>query len=198
MSYDLANLVIQALIAIGAVGALFAALHQIRKNKEQRDEEQTGRIELKARAQADNVAAWFGEGALPGYDMGDMGPYVPEEATVHNGNALPIYNVVVSVVGVQGAGYRSRGEENEESYPCRLLFHTVLPGSWGAMIRTCGHGMHAVSALEVAFTDTMGQSWVRRGSGILEKLDTTPLEWYRIPLPPSWSKSLRVKSGAAK
>lgn len=111
MDYNFINLIIQAFIAIGTVGALFAALHQIRKNKAQHDQERAERIESKTRAQADNVAAWFGDGVLPGHDMGSMGSYVPKEAVVRNGSLLPVYNVIVSVVGVQGAGPLGHGKK---------------------------------------------------------------------------------------
>lgn len=139
--FNTANLLVQLLIAVGTIGALYAALHQIKKNKEQFDEERNDRDELRSRQQADHVATWFDEGRLPLLDTNGMGSYASREAIVVNDNPLPIYNVVISVVALYGAGPSVNGEDNEGDYPCRLLFHEIVPGTWGSMIRTHGSGM---------------------------------------------------------
>lgn len=191
--FNIANLMVQILIALGTVGALFAALHQIKKNKEQFDVEYKEKEDLINRAQANNVAAWFDKDRLPACDMSDVVHWCPREAIIVNENTLPIYNVIVSVVTLYGAGPSVNGEDNDGDYPCRLLFHEIVPGTWGAMIKTHGSGMGLVTTLEIAFTDSLGQSWIRRGNGILKKIENSPLEYYKIPLPASWSTPIRVK-----
>lgn len=192
-AYNVLSLVIQFAIAVGTIGAFYMAFRQIRENKEQFDKDREERKELQIKSQANKVAVWFDDGRLPPHDMGDMTSYVPRDAVVFNDNTLPIYNVIVSVVSLYGAGPSENGEDNDRDYPCRVLFHEVIPGMWGAMIRTHGSGMGLIMGLEIAFTDSMGQNWIRRGNGILQKIDTNPLDYYEIPLPPAWSTPLRVE-----
>ena len=62
------------------------------------------------------------------------------------------------------------------------------PGTWYAWFPTNGPGMHVRTAPEAAFTDANGRSWVRRGNGKLEEIETEPISFYGRGLPVSWGE----------
>lgn len=106
---------------------------------------------------------------------------------LHNESKAPVYNVIVTCVGISGAGPVRNGEENQPDFLCRTCVGTLPPGSWYIWLPTEGSGMHVKTAPEVAFTDSRGVSWVRRGNGKLEEITLEPATFYKLPLPLEWS-----------
>lgn len=136
------------------------------------------RIERESKSVARNVAAWVEEGAC----LNSKAPidcfhiYVP--AIIQNDNRTPLYDVVISVVGMYGAGPQREGEKNDEGYDCRCLVMQVPPGLWGLWIPTHGSGMGVMTALEISFRDARGKCWIRRGNGDLIAIDRNPLQYF--------------------
>ena len=77
-------------------------------------------------------------------------------------------------------------------YPCRARVGILPPGTWYAWLPTNGPGMHVRTAPEAAFTDANGRSWVRRGNGKLEEIETEPVSFYGFGLPVSWGRVQEV------
>lgn len=98
----------------------------------------------------------------------------------------PVYDVIVTCVGISGAGPSFKGEDNRPAYPNRVCVGTLPPGAWCIWLPTEGHGMGVRTAPETAFTDASGTSWVRRGNGRLEEIPMEPTSFYRLPLPLTW------------
>lgn len=125
--------------------------------------------------QASAVTAW-----ISGYSGEQDAPNV----TVRNDSGAPIYEAVLTVVGMYGAGPTGNGEEQEGNYSRRSLYAIVPPGTSLASIDLLGiGGMHVICSLEIGFVDAEGRSWIRRGNGKLEQIKRRPFEFYRIPLP---------------
>lgn len=113
-------------------------------------------------------------------------------AVLRNMSDAPVYNVIVTCVGISGAGPNAKGEDNGHDYPCRACVGILPPGTWYAWLPTSGSGMHVRTAPEAAFTDANGRSWVRRGNGKLEEIETEPVSFYGLGLPVSWGECKRL------
>ena len=104
---------------------------------------------------------------------------------LRNMSDAPVYNVIIACVGISGAGPNAKGEDNGHDYPGRACFGILPLGTRYAWLPTNGPGMHVRTAPEAAFTDANGRSWVRRGNGKLEEVETEPVFFYGIGLPVS-------------
>lgn len=113
-------------------------------------------------------------------------------AVLRNMSDAPVYNVIITCVGISGAGPNAEGEDNGHDYPCRACVGTLPPGTRYAWPPTNGPGMHVRTAPEAAFTDANGRSWVRRGNGKLEEIETEPVSFYGLGLPVSWGECKRL------
>lgn len=107
-----------------------------------------------------------------------------------------LYDIVISVVGMYGAGPQREGEKNDDDYDCRCVVMQVPPGLWGLWIPTHGSGMGVMTALEISFRNARGKCWIRRRNGDLIAIDRNPLQYFSIPLPPQWSTVERVLAKA--
>lgn len=104
-----------------------------------------------------------------------------------NSSSEPVYQVVVSLVIYQGAGYRTGKERSEahknegDPYQRTLLeippgrSRTYVPGGWAGMSKRAG--------IEIAFTDQAGRSWLRYSNGYLQPITTEPIAYYGLSLP---------------
>lgn len=181
---EIAELIIQGLVAAGTIGAVVVALCQIRRDAKIRRNEEV-------QAQAKCIAAWFEDISLSQDTPGNQyNAY--RTGLIRNNNLMPIYDVVVTVVGLYGAGPAIVGEDNSGDFAFRAVFPQIATGLWGFWIDTGGGGMHAACTLEIAFRDSAGKSWVRRGNGTLAEISKGPLEYYSISLPTSWSFLERI------
>ena len=184
MERVLIDYIIQGAIAVGTVGALFAALFQIWRDRNLR-------LKEKREEQASNVAAWFEDVVLSSEFPGNQSNAF-RSVLIRNDNLTPRYDVVITVVGLHGAGPHQHGESNEGNFAFRTVIPQVATGLWGTWIDTGGGGMGVICALEISFRDGAGISWIRRGSGELIEIKKEPLEYYSIPLPASWKRAERI------
>lgn len=188
---EIANVVIQGVIGLATVITLVSALLSLRLNKAQYGEDKKRHRESERRSQAEKVAAWIEDGRVKAISSPCRNA-VYRDTLIINESCLPIYDVVITVVGRYGAGPNPRSEDNAGNYEYRALFLNVPNGLWGQKAPTGGEGMHTKVAVEIAFSDAKGNHWVRRGNGTLEELPCSPLEHYHIPMPCEWSSLIRV------
>lgn len=184
MEQVLIDYIIQGAIAIGTVGALFAALFQIWRDRNLR-------LKEKREERAVKVAAWFENIALSSEEPGNQYSAY-QSILIRNENLTPIYDVVITVVGFHGAGPSEHGEDNGGNYGFRVILPQLATGLWGTWIDTGGGGMGVICTLEVSFRDGAGRSWIRRGNGELVEIKKDPLEYYSILLPVSWGNAERI------
>lgn len=175
---DVANLIVQGFIGLVTLGALIVAFWQIHQNGKNR------RDDIK-RYQPVRVSTWY-EGARDLNDCPKDNRFIWQRVTLRNESESPVYNVIVTCVGISGAGPFSKGEENRPDYPCRICIGTLPPGTWHAWLPTNGSGMGVRTAPEIAFTDSNEISWIRRSNGRLEEIASEPATLYNLPLPLSW------------
>lgn len=175
---DIANLVIQTLIGIATFAAVCISLWQVRYEKRLREEESK-------RQQAIRVSLWY-EGERNRTDCPKDDRFVWKSVVLRNESESPVYDVIVTCVGISGAGPERKGENSKADFPCRVCIGTLPPGLWHAWLPTEGSGMHVRTAPEAAFTDASEVSWVRRGNGMLEQIQSRPAAFYGLELPLGW------------
>jgi hypothetical protein len=130
----------------------------------------------RGRKQAERVTSWLGS----------------EEADriqvfVRNSSDQLIYDVIASLVSVQGAFRETAVGDSREPWEYRCFIGNVPPGrEIESRIEWTGGGMHLRFAIELAFRDAVGSSRVRHGDGRLEHVEKAPVDLYEIPLPISW------------
>jgi hypothetical protein len=150
---------------IGTLSAAWIAVAQYRKNSQ--DKARSYRQE-----QAGKITSWVLD------NNGQTAWHV-----ISNQSENPIYEVIVSLVAFQGAG-DAIGKTTPINF--RRFLSVVPPGTY--YVKTDGHsGMSFHPSSCVAFTDTQGVSWLRKGDGGLVELGTQkPMEFYDVPRPIGW------------
>jgi len=164
--------------AIGTVAAVVVALGAVVFDVISRWRE--GR-----RRQAELVAGWFDSSSI----QGDTSPIV-----LVNSSRVPVYEVVVSLVLIQGAGPREGRQLSGEMSSYRVVVDTLPPGTWMTEMEGGWGGMSRWPGVEVAFTDVAGRHWVRTADGAMRRLRVAPHTWYNID-PPFSYRRLRVAAG---
>lgn len=135
----------------------------------------------RVRRQAESIAAWYG-------GRGDEGR---DRLSITNSSMLPIYEVVVSLVFVQGAAPRTIEEwkhlaESNSSVGTLhfgAAFTALGPGEWLVAIPSGWGAMMARPGCEIGFTDASGRHWIRRGSGQLVPIRRNSIDHYGLTRP---------------
>jgi len=123
------------------------------------------------RSQAELVAAW--------YDATSTADGQGTLARIANGSPVPVYEAVVSLVLVRGAGPRTGGDlKGIEGH--QHVIPVVPPGQWSIKFDTSWGGMMSFPGIELAFIDAAGRNWRRKADGHLVKLKSSPLLHYEI------------------
>lgn len=145
--------------ALGVVAAILFSIWQVWQNR-QRD----------LRQQAEGVAAWLSSPVVSPAN-GDV------LVNLINISTTPIFDVVVGVVRLQGAV--SDGLLRHE------LLATVPPGeSWAVLSGDdLDSSMNRRFGTEIAFTDQAGHHWQRDVRGKLDRIKSTPPDYYDLPRP---------------
>lgn len=148
----------------GTLIAAWVAVRQYRKNSL----ETTSRIK---RQQAEKVTSWI---------ISNNGQTAWH--TITNQSKNPIYEVIVSLVAFQGAGDMV-GKVSPIVF--KEFLSAIPPGTYYA--KTAGNtGMSFHPSSCIAFVDSNGTSWLRKGDGSLEEIAQKPIEYYGIPRPIGW------------
>ena len=160
--------------SIGVVGTLYLALVQIRAEQRHRRADQHAAQQRERHQQAERISGW------PGKESTDITPLI-----LLNRSDEPVYEVVATLVFVQGGGAR-RGEDYGSSNYRRASVMSVLPpGRWRVDVGGGWHGMNRRPGVEVAFTDRAGITWIRRATGALEEVEMSPIDHYGLGRPQS-------------
>jgi hypothetical protein len=180
--------------AVGTVGALIAALVQIKRERDRRIRQEEKDREERHQEQARLVSGWVGTyEPVPWDDPDNPAPIVRYPMYLQNSSNEPIYNVLTTVVTLQAAGTPRTGEE-WSAYVESMSEHEVMiprttavilpPGRWRVwVVSEPVSAMQVRLAAEVAFTDRSGVHWVRRSDGALEQLEAPPFEYFQVSAP---------------
>jgi hypothetical protein len=139
---------------IGTTLAVGVALYQTTTDRVKRTREER-------RSQGTLISGW------PEREKVANNAYVTQ-AVLLNNSEEPAYEVVVSLVLVQGSGPR-RGEDLDGSHD-RPVLSILPPGKWIVEVASRGFGMQKRPGIEVAFTDRRGHHWIRRTDGTLQEI----------------------------
>lgn len=184
MAVGIAELILQSIAGIATSVGVIISLYQIHREKELRLKEEK-------RCQAKRISFWYEE-AGDRTDRPHDGRYAWKAVLLRNASESPVYNVVITCVGISGAGPNAKGEDNGHDYPCRTCVGVLPPGTWYAWLPTYGSGMCVRTAPEAAFTDANGRSWVRRGNGKLEEIEAEPASFYGLDRPAAWGECKKL------
>jgi len=152
-----------------------------REGRERAEADERQRSLDARRSQARLVAAWYAEVGTPGRTENLL--------VLSNRSDEPVYQVVASLVLVQGAGAHTAealvrlGGSLVGDYV--RLVAVLPPGLWAVTVAGGWGGMHRAPGAEIAFTDRGGLHWVRRGLGSLDELTADAPTHYELPRPMS-------------
>ena len=176
--------------SIGIVATLGVAVSQFGLDQRFRHREAV-------RNRAEKVAAWYaGEGD-------DLSGEPQTVLSIVNGSSAPIYEVVCTLVFVQGAAPHT-GEEwvsnaaaraaygaandddaldDLQQLPFGRVFVAVGPGHWKTTVDGGWGANSARPGAEIGFTDARGGHWIRRANGQLEGLKMSAIDHYGLDRP---------------
>jgi hypothetical protein len=158
--------------SIGVVGTLYLALVQIRAEQRHRRADQHAAQERERRRQAERISGW------PGIDEVETTTLI-----ILNRSDEPVYEVVVTLVFVQGGGVRRGEDYGPRNYQSVSVISVLPPGRWRVDVRGGWHGMMRRPGVEVAFIDRAGITWIRRATGTLEEVMLSPIDHYGLGRP---------------
>jgi hypothetical protein len=157
--------------AIATFGAVVVALFLARADSIRRRND-------KEREQADQISGWM-EFLPQGEEVVDGAMYV--RLVLLNSSDQLVYDLIASVVTAFGEFPVG------ENFTFRNFIGRFPPGRTEYKIEHPGQGMHRRFAIELAFQDTSGRVWVRRGRGGLDRsMKENTLAVYGIDPPVSW------------
>ena len=151
---------------------MVVALYQIRVERILRHRDEQRQVQRIRREQAKRISGW------PAKD------YKGSEQTfmvLLNRSDEPVYEVIVALVVVQGAG-SYHGEDHVLRDERRIL-SVLPPGRWKVGIRSGWHGGSRFPGAEVAFTDRAGVHWIRRATGKLEEIQEPAIDHFKLHRP---------------
>jgi len=163
------------LAAVGTIGAVFAAV--IIAGRDARD-----RRREREQQQADQMTAWLDQIGGPT----TAGLVLPVIAII-NGSQQLAYRVIASLVPVRGAiseDFRQKIGREAEAF--RTFKGELPPGRTNLEVQYPGGGMQIRFAVELAFRDAAGRSWVRSADGVLKRIKVEPAEHYGLHEPLPW------------
>lgn len=159
----------------GSLATMAAVCWTIRHEREIRAEDEE-------KHQARLISAWLDETVCESEDSST----VRRRVMIRNDSSAPVYKVIITCVGMAGAGPPLKGIECDRNYPHRRCIGVLPPGLCSTTISTDGSGMGVVLGIEIAFSDSAGRSWARGGEGCLKKLDAPLDKYYQLDYPITW------------
>lgn len=102
------------------------------------------------RYQPSRISAWY-EGGRNRTGQPEDNRFVWQFVVLRNESESPIYDAIVTCVGISGAGPSFKGEDNRPVFPNRVCVGTLPPGAWYIWLPTEGHGMGVRTAPENGF-----------------------------------------------
>jgi hypothetical protein len=180
------------LAAAGTVATAVYAEVQLGDLRQTRQQDQAASLAAQRRAQAEEVSAWPYATDPSGFPE-SKGPFGKEVTYIEliNTSGQPVYQAVVSLVIVQGAGPRT-GRDMSQTFPngVRPLQRTLAvipPGTSWTYVQAGWAGMFRRPGAELAFTDQGGRTWVRWAWGGLTQIHEPAAEYYQVPEPAEWA-----------
>ena len=154
---------------------LFAGAYwQIHIERQARIEREKERDLRRIRSQAEHLSTWIAKEIQASSQIW---------IAISNQSTGPVYEVIVSVVMIQGSGPHKGSDTSSTEQSCLSV---APPGLSYTSIISHYHGMSRHPGIEIAFKDGAGKSWLRTAHGDLAEIDKPPVEYYELSRPLSW------------
>lgn len=160
-----------ATIALFVIGFI-----QIRNEREARIKSEKEAELLKARIQAEHIAAWEVK------VIADKKHIDWLWIAVSNQSSQPVYQAIVAVVLISHMGKPSNVDKPQKI----ICIGIVPPGQGYAAVEYEFGGAFRRIGVEVGFTDSVGRNWLRKADGELSEINTSIAEYYEVDLPANW------------
>jgi hypothetical protein len=159
--------------AVGTVSAAVVALWLARADS-------VARTRAERRRQAETVTGSISDQ----YTLVEGQNRFVAPVTIYNGSSQLVYRVIISLV----KDPRGQGESDPQpGFDWRVFLGELPPGRTVVSVDHPGGGMHFRAAIELAFQDAAGRSWVRKASSRLNEVRQDPASFYELPEPLPWS-----------
>lgn len=164
---------------IATIALFVVAFWQINIERAERKRQNKEAVDRQKRDQAEHITSWIvGESK-------EVQDNPRAWIAILNQSAMPVYDVVISMVMVQGSGSRE-GIGTPQGY--RVSLSVVSPGKSFTSVAATYHGMHRHPGIEIAFKDVAGISWVRKANGDLLNIEQSTITYYGLDLPVGWQR----------
>ena len=164
---------------IATIALFIIGFWQIRNEREARLRAEAERLSAVRRNQAEHVAVW-----IAGESFDELGSVL--WVAVRNQSLQPIYHLVIHGIVLCNDGTPSHGPTPES----QVRIDVAPPGEGYAPIHLDYAGMHHRAGIEIAFQDAANRPWLRKTTGELLALDTSPALFYEIDQPTGWESLL--------
>lgn len=166
--------------------AVFAGLTWVKQKKlidEQLAEllsERAKRTQDEERQQAVKVAAWHEYRAdVVTEELGDASYHL----IMLNTSDEPVYDVVLTIVGLQGTGPKVGEDVDRNDWAARRHFGVLPPGRYVVGFGGGWSHLGFRPGAEIAFTDRNGKHWLRRANGPLRSIAADARRYYKLEGP---------------
>ena len=158
----------------GTIATFIVAFYQIHIEREERKKREYESRSRDMRDQAEHISSWI---------VKESSDHSKLWIAISNQSTRPVYQVVVSLIMVQGSGPHD-GKDTPSTG--RVLLSVAPPGVTYTSLTADYHGMSRHPGIEIAFKDAISRSWIRKGNGDLIEAGESPVEYYDISLPNLW------------
>lgn len=150
---------------LGIVGTFIVGFVQINNERKYR------KLKEK-RAQAEHISAFIHK-------------ETPGKTTVSllNLSSEPVYEAIVSIA-VFDTSSATRPTKAARQYTSYLS--VIPPGKSFTHVDGSYHELSFHPAIEIAFKDVKGTSWIRTGRGVLKEISKSPVSYYKLHHPLHW------------
>jgi hypothetical protein len=175
------------LAAIAAIAGLVIAYEQLHNQNASQAEEKAKKhaAEIRTQAEAISGAVVAGPNGAEAEEDPHGGGFTA--IALYNHSSTPVYDVIVSLVFVRGAGPHFGRELGGHGSAFQRYVSTLPPGGSEVRVSAGWAGMMAVPGVELGFTDQRGQNWLRYPNGKLLALTEPPASYYKLERPVGWA-----------
>lgn len=171
---------------VATVSLFIVGFIQICRERQSRIASEIKRENHEIREQAEHISSWI---AKETESDGQLW------IAILNQSSRPVYQVIVSLVMIQGSGPHEGIDTPPQD---RVCLSVAPPGQVYTSLPADYHGMNRHPGIEIAFKDGAGKNWVRKANGDLEPISTSPVDNYNLDLPLGWQfPKIAIPSEAA-
>lgn len=149
--------------------ALLVAFIQIKDERDARKKAEKEKSISERRNQAEKITVWVSDWYRSG---------IAKEITISNQSLHPVYNLGINIIELKDESHNNNNEQRE-----KIWVKVAPPGYWYFDI---GREQTKEEGIEFAFEDGMGIYWLRKKTGELSEIKSSPIKHYNINIQNGW------------